>query len=80
MFTLSGKWTDKTYATSSETKEQQLLSDVTSDKAIHPKYLPPQEQGELESPKVWASVTAALKAEDYSKATVEKNAIEEKQV
>ncbi|CAG8473733.1 7825_t:CDS:2 [Cetraspora pellucida] len=76
---ITGSWRGKIHATILDTKKTILIIDL-SELAPIPKIVRPiAKQGPLESRKVWQSVSAALFQRDYSKATKEKIAIEDRQ-
>ncbi|CAG8703549.1 2916_t:CDS:2, partial [Dentiscutata heterogama] len=74
-----GSWRGKVHATRLDTKKTNLLVDL-NELAPIPKIVNPiANQGPLESRRVWQPVSAALFQRDYSKATKEKIAIEDRQ-
>nr|KAJ3419458.1 hypothetical protein HK105_006938 [Polyrhizophydium stewartii] len=77
--TLSGAWNSRiTYRMAGST-EDQLLFDMASSEVAPKIVRPVEEQDPLESRRVWRAVTDALHAKDYSTATKEKRAIEDRQ-
>ncbi|KCV69940.1 hypothetical protein H696_03405 [Fonticula alba] len=79
LFHISGKWVGRVMWNEAGSKTQNLLLDVDTLVNTNPTVPPLEEQGELESQKIWAPVTAALRVQDYSTALAEKNTIEEHQ-
>ncbi|RIB09187.1 oxysterol-binding protein [Gigaspora rosea] len=74
-----GSWRGQVHATRLDNKKTNLIVDL-SELAPVPKIVKPiAKQGPLESRRVWRSVSAALFQKDYSKATKEKVAIEDRQ-
>ncbi|KAI8910275.1 hypothetical protein EDD86DRAFT_225708 [Gorgonomyces haynaldii] len=75
-YLISGDWTKRTIV--SKKGEQTTLFDASVEP--HPRiYKPLEQQGELESHKLWGVVSQALKDGDYAKASHEKTTIEEAQ-
>lgn len=84
LYTLSGKWTEKTFATPvnavSGSTSPILLFDCEMNPMVEPQQSKPlNEMDEMESLRLWGPVTEALKAGDYSRASKEKTEIEERQ-
>ncbi|KAL1301661.1 hypothetical protein AAFC00_005881 [Neodothiora populina] len=81
---IEGAWTDKIYfskgsAAFSKSTDKTLLMDLNPLFPVQ-KIVPPlDEQLENESRKYWANVTDAIMSKQYSKATAEKQTIEERQ-
>ncbi|CAG8791952.1 24117_t:CDS:2, partial [Dentiscutata erythropus] len=74
-----GSWRGKVHATRLDTNKTNLLVDL-NELAPIPKIVKPiATQGPLESRRVWQPVSTALFQRDYSKATKEKIAIEDRQ-
>ncbi|KAJ3272078.1 hypothetical protein HDV01_005943 [Terramyces sp. JEL0728] len=77
VYKICGKWTGKTTATDNKGKES-LLFDATQAPKIRPRNLHP-EMEDFESSKLWKHVAAAVKDNDHTTATQEKQKIEENQ-
>ncbi|KAJ3311824.1 hypothetical protein HDV04_003564 [Boothiomyces sp. JEL0838] len=77
VYKICGKWSGKTFATDSKGKEI-LLFDATVPPKIKPRTLHPDME-DFESAKLWKHVAAAVKANDHTTATQEKQKIEENQ-
>jgi len=79
LYTLSGKWDERIDITNTKTKNTELFWDPKGAKRI-PKSTPSvEEQGEMESQKLWANVSLAIKKKDQKEATAEKTRLEEAQ-
>ncbi|RUS19829.1 putative oxysterol-binding protein [Endogone sp. FLAS-F59071] len=77
--TIDGSWRGQIKATYMDTKKESVLVDMNMIECIPKTVAPIEHQGEFESRKVWQSVTMAIHAKDYSRATKSKIAIEERQ-
>ncbi|RIA84899.1 oxysterol-binding protein-like protein OBPa [Glomus cerebriforme] len=76
---ITGSWRGQVHATRRGTNETRLLLDMEKLEAVPKQVKPLSQQGPLESRKVWQHVTSALFSKDYTKATKEKQIIEERQ-
>ncbi|KAI9314604.1 hypothetical protein BX666DRAFT_2029475 [Dichotomocladium elegans] len=76
-YTLSGRWSHKTYFTRSEGEDKELLFDAEAEPMAERVTTPIEEQSEIESHRLWGPVTAALKAKNFGLANAEKSKIED---
>ncbi|KAI8891442.1 Oxysterol-binding protein [Backusella circina FSU 941] len=74
---IEGQWTGKSTITKNK-KTEPFLDLTTLEKPV-PGVKPIEEQGELESRRIWQKVSEALKSGDYAAASTEKSAIENHQ-
>ncbi|KAI9221371.1 hypothetical protein BC828DRAFT_404990 [Blastocladiella britannica] len=79
LYELSGKWTTQSIATRVEDGAEEVLFDADAHPMVVPTVKPLDEQGELESRKLWGKVSASLIAGDYPTATATKSTIEDAQ-
>lgn len=80
LFEISGKWNDVIYIKKNEKgASKKVLLDVKKCKPLPPMVRPLEEQGNLESRKLWMHVLKALGDRDHDVATDEKFKIEEHQ-
>lgn len=80
LFEISGKWNDVIYIKKNEKgASKKILLDVKKCKPLPPLVRPLEEQGNLESRKLWMHVLKALGERDHDVATDEKYKIEEHQ-
>lgn len=80
LFEISGKWNDIIYIKKNEKgSSKKVLLDVNKCKSLPPLVRPLDEQGNLESRKLWRHVLKALGKRDHDAATDEKFKIEEHQ-
>ncbi|RUS20363.1 hypothetical protein BC938DRAFT_475575, partial [Jimgerdemannia flammicorona] len=77
--TVDGSWRGQVKATRVDTKKECVLMDMNIIECIPKVVAPLEELGEFESRKIWYSVTSAIQAKDFSRATKAKIAIEEQQ-
>ncbi|KAG0313918.1 glycerol ethanol, ferric requiring protein [Dissophora globulifera] len=78
-YTAQGLWSGSSNFTDVKKNETKLFFDSNTDPSIPPELKPQSEMGALESHKMWSSVTDAINAKDYAKASAEKSRIEEAQ-
>nr|CAG8447304.1 130_t:CDS:2 [Entrophospora candida] len=76
---ITGSWRGQVHATRLDTNETKLLLDMEKIFPIPKQVKPISKQKPLESRNVWKPVTTALFQKDYTKATKEKQIIEERQ-
>ncbi|KAI8987500.1 hypothetical protein BDF20DRAFT_850592 [Mycotypha africana] len=78
-YQLSGRWSHQSYytPTSGKEKKDHLLFDAAAEPMAERVTSPVEQQGELETHRVWGPVTAALKTKSYKIANAEKTKIEE---
>lgn len=76
-YTLSGKWSDRSYYTKSGSSAKELLFDAEAEPMAKRVIKPISEQQEIESHRLWGPVTEALRAKNYTLANTEKTKIEE---
>ncbi|CDH53736.1 oxysterol binding protein [Lichtheimia corymbifera JMRC:FSU:9682] len=76
-YTLSGRWSHKTFVTKKGDSDKQLLFDAEEEPMAERKTAPIEEQQEIESHRLWGPVTEALKSKNYSVANAEKSKIED---
>ena len=67
LFALSGKWNEKVFYSPAGSNQPILLFDPSSSAIVMPYIAPVEEQGELESRKLWFSVKSALDAGEWNK-------------
>lgn len=79
LYEISGKWNEVIEITNVRTGKKEVLFDATTAKPYPPLVRPVDEQGELESRRLWHNTCEALGRRDHVAATDEKFAIEEKQ-
>ncbi|KAF5098549.1 hypothetical protein D0Z00_001992 [Geotrichum galactomycetum] len=79
LYEISGKWNEVIEITNLQTHKKTVLFDSHNAKPYPPLVRPIDEQGELESRRLWQKVCEALGNRDHATATDEKFAIEENQ-
>ncbi|OMH80364.1 Oxysterol-binding protein-like protein 1 [Zancudomyces culisetae] len=77
--TIEGNWSKKCFVTRLSTKKKVLLVDMSSIVPTPKIVKPIEEQGEVESRRVWGDVISKMLEKDYSAATKFKTKIEEHQ-
>lgn len=76
-YTFSGNWTKQTFSAKGSQERQVLFDSATPP---HDRvYKPIEQQGPLESHKLWGAVTASINASDFATASAMKTEIEETQ-
>jgi hypothetical protein len=78
-YTLSGRWSHKSYYSNAGETSKQLLFDADAEPMAERKTAPLEEQHEFETHKLWGPVTEALKVKNYQIANAEKSKIEDRQ-
>lgn len=78
-YTLSGRWSHKSYYSKSGDSSKQLLFDADAESMAERVTAPIEEQHEFETHRLWGPVTEALKIKNYSIANAEKSKIEDRQ-
>lgn len=76
-FTLSGRWSHKSFFSRKNSSEKELLFDAEAEPMAERVTPPLEEQQDIESHKLWGPVTAALKEKNYQLANAEKTKIED---
>ncbi|CAG8523480.1 16800_t:CDS:2, partial [Acaulospora colombiana] len=76
---ITGSWRGQIYIKRLDTNKTKLLLDMEKIQPIPKRVKPIAKQGPFESRNIWKPVSMALFQKDYSKATKEKNLIEERQ-
>lgn len=79
LYEITGKWNEIMEIRNLKTKEKSVLFDTFTAKPIPTSVRPLQEQGNLESRRLWHKVIIALGKRDHETATSEKSFIEDKQ-
>lgn len=77
--TLSGRWSHQSFYTRSadSSTKKELLFDADDEPMAERKTAPIEEQQEIESHRLWGSVTEALKVKNFSAANAKKSKIED---
>jgi hypothetical protein len=75
--TLSGKWSHQSFYKRDEESSKELLFDAEADPMAERQTAPIEEQKDIESHRLWGTVTEALKVKNYHAASIEKTKIEE---
>jgi hypothetical protein len=78
-YTLSGRWSHKSYYSKSGDSAKDLLFDADAEPMADRVTAPLAEQHEYETHRLWGPVTEALKVRNYTVANAEKSKIEEHQ-
>jgi oxysterol-binding protein-related protein 9/10/11 len=79
VYTIDGDWQKDSYYRIAEGDEKHLLFSLRKSNPPKKIVVPIEEQNEMESRRVWNEVTQALERGDWNTASIEKNAIEDKQ-
>ena len=79
LYEITGKWNEVMEILDVRTNKKEVLFDATTAKPFPPLVRPIEEQGELESRRLWKKVCDGLGARNHVMATDEKYAIEESQ-
>ncbi|KAK7205958.1 Oxysterol-binding protein 6 [Myxozyma melibiosi] len=79
LYEISGKWNEVMEIKNMKTGVKSVFFDTLKAKPIFPLVRPIEEQGALESRRLWLKVTNALARKDHTVATDEKFAIEDRQ-
>ncbi|KAI7854961.1 hypothetical protein BDC45DRAFT_535090 [Circinella umbellata] len=77
VYTLSGRWSHKSYYTKKDSEGKQLLFDAEAEPMAERKTAPLEEQQPIESHRLWGPVTEALQTKNYAVANAEKTKIED---
>jgi len=79
VYSISGKWDDRMDITNIKAKQTEVLFDSKAAKRVPKVVRTLDQQEEVESQKLWLSVTNAIKKRDQREATAEKTRLEEVQ-
>lgn len=79
LYEITGKWNEVMEIRDVRTNHKKVLFDVKEARPMPTKTRPIEEQGNLESRKLWQKVIQALGSRDHDSATAEKSAIEDRQ-
>lgn len=79
LYEITGKWNEVMEIRDLRTKEKSVLFDTKHARPMPTQVRPIEEQGHLESQRLWQKVILALGKRDHETATTEKSAIEDRQ-